>query len=75
MRTYKDLAIAEEEQKLVDAVNGDAKLLLDRFKAITKASRDYKSFTGLGDGMDGKVEFIYKTDSIQEASDKKSDDE
>lgn len=52
-------------QTLVDALNGDAKTLLNRLKAISKVSSNYKSFSGISDNMDGKVDFIYKTDSIE----------
>ncbi len=52
-------------QALVDAVNGDAKTLVNRLKAISKVSTDYKSFSGISDDMNGKVDFIYKTDSIE----------
>ncbi len=52
-------------QVLVDAVNGDAKTLVNRLKAISKVSANYKSFSGISDDMDGKVDFIYKTDSIE----------
>lgn len=50
---------------LVDAVDGDVKGLLNRFKAISKVSSNYKSYSGISDDMDGKVDFIYKTDSIE----------
>jgi putative membrane protein len=56
----------EGVQKLVDVVNGDVKGLLNRFKTISKVSADYKSYSGISDSMNGKVDFIYKTDSIEE---------
>lgn len=59
----------EGVQKLVDAANGDIKSLVERLKAISKASAEYKTFTGTGEGMDGQVNFIYKTDSIEKDDD------
>lgn len=51
---------------LVDAVNGDVKGIINRFKAVSAVSSDYKTYSGISDDMDGKVDFIYKTDSIGE---------
>lgn len=54
---------------ITDAVNGDLKTFRDRFKAMLQVSENYKSFSGITDDMDGKVDFIFKTDSIQPAKD------
>ena len=51
-------------QKLVDAVDGDLNGLLSRIHATADVSKDYKSFAGISDEMDGSVRFIYKTDSV-----------
>lgn len=51
---------------LVDAVDGDVKGLIDRLKAVSEVSSNYRSYSGISDDMDGKVDFIYKTDSIGE---------
>ena len=61
LKTYKEQGI----EALVDAVDGDVKGLVNRLKAISKVSSRYKSFSGISDKMDGKVDFIYKTDSIE----------
>lgn len=53
-------------QKIVDAVDGDLEGLLERLREMTRLSRDYRSFSGISDGMDGQVKFIYRTDSVQE---------
>ena len=50
--------------KIVDAVDGDLAGLMTRIKATADVSRDYRTFTGLSDGMGGQVKFIYRTDSI-----------
>lgn len=52
-------------QKIVDAVDGDLEGLLERLREMTKLSRDYRSFSGISDGMDGQVKFIYRTESVQ----------
>lgn len=52
-------------QKLVDAVDGNLGGLITRVKATVDVSRDYKSFSGLSDAMDGQVKFIYRTDAIE----------
>ncbi|WP_458863670.1 hypothetical protein [Acidaminobacterium chupaoyuni] len=57
-------------QKLVKAFDGDLKGLTDRLKALVDVSEEYQSFTGVADGMDGSVEFIYRTDSIEAQQDK-----
>ena len=50
---------------LVDAVDGDVKGLVSRLKAVSEVSSHYKTYSGISDEMDGKVDFIYKTDSIE----------
>lgn len=52
-------------QKLVDALDGDLDGLLTRIQATADVSRNYKSFAGINDEMDGYVRFIYKTDAIE----------
>ena len=53
-------------QKLVKLFNGDIKSLTNNLKGIIEAGRSYQSFSGLSDGMNGKVKFIIKTASIGE---------
>lgn len=52
-------------QKLVNAVDGDLSSLAERLRATLDASKNYKTFTGLDDEMDGRVKFIFRTDSIE----------
>lgn len=52
-------------QKLVDVLDGDFASVLTRFQATVDVSKDYHSFAGLCDDLDGDVKFIYKTDAIQ----------
>ncbi len=52
-------------QKLIDAVDGDLDGLLTRIRATADVSKDYKSFAGISDEMDGAVKFIYKTGAVE----------
>lgn len=61
MKKFKEEGI----DSIVDAANGDIKDIIDRFKAVQKASKKYNNYSGISDDMDGKVDFIYKTDSIE----------
>ena len=51
-------------QKLYEAVNEDLGGLLTRFRATCDVSKEYKSFAGIRDDMDGQVKFIYRTEEI-----------
>ncbi len=50
-------------QPLVDAAGGISNLA-KRLSAVSRVSRDYRSFTGVGEDMSGSVRFIYKTTSV-----------
>ena len=52
-------------QKLTDAVSGDLSTLTERIRAISDAAKAYQSYGGIAGGMDGKVNFIYRTDAIE----------
>ncbi len=52
-------------QKLADAADGDLKGLTTRFKSTVDVSKNFKSFSGISNGMDGQVKFIYRTDAIE----------
>lgn len=54
-------------KKLIDAVDGDIGGLAARLKATIDVSKNYKSFAGISDEMDGNVRFIYKTDAIEKS--------
>ncbi|MBR1482967.1 MAG: hypothetical protein IJ598_08395 [Ruminococcus sp.] len=56
----------EGVDKITDAVDGDLSSLTQRFKAMVQAAKNYRTFSGKTDSMDGKVNFIFKTDSIEE---------
>lgn len=52
-------------QKLIDAVDGDIAGLVDRINATVEAARSCNNFSGIADGTDGEVKFIYRTDSVE----------
>ena len=52
-------------QKIIDAVDGDLSGLVDRVKATIDVSKKYRNFSGISEGMDGQVKFIYRTDGIE----------
>ena len=49
--------------RLTDAID-DVSTFITRARATVDVSRGYKSFSGLVDGTDGEVRFVYRTDSI-----------
>lgn len=51
--------------KIAEAYNNDVKELIDRLKKLSDISKAYNSFSGIGNGMDGKVKFIYTIDGIE----------
>lgn len=57
-------------QKLVDAFDGDIEDFIARLRATVDVSKNYKSFSGISDEMDGQVKFIYRTDSIKAEKEK-----
>lgn len=49
-------------EKLVSAFSGDTEKLLDKMNEMLDASREYKSFSGISNGMDGEVKFVFVMD-------------
>ena len=37
----------------------------ERLKATVELAKEYRSFSGISDGMDGNVKFIYRTESVK----------
>ena len=54
-------------QKLTQALGDNVEGLVDRLTATVEVSRNYHSFSGISDGMDGEVRFVYRTDAIEDA--------
>jgi len=46
-------------EKLVSVFDGDIDALLDKANELLDASKEYKNFSGIADGMDGSVKFIF----------------
>ncbi len=58
----------EGTEKLADTVTSildGSDDLQNRAKAVNKAAKNYKSFSGISDGMDGSVKFIMTTKEIK----------
>lgn len=51
--------------RLVEAVDGDLEGLTDRIHAISDVSKNYKTFAGITDEMEGSVKFIYRTEAVE----------
>ena len=51
-------------QKLTEVFDGDLTKLVDRLKALRDVSKDYATYSGLADGMNGTVKFLFRTESI-----------
>ena len=51
--------------KLNEIYEDDVKKLVNRLKVIKEAGEDYMSFSGIGNSMTGKVNFIIKTEAVE----------
>ena len=51
--------------RLVEAVDGDLEGLTDRIHAISDLSKNYKTFAGITNKMEGSVKFIYRTEAVE----------
>lgn len=52
-------------RKLTELIDGDLANVVTRLKATIDVSEHYTNFSGIADGMDGQVKFIYRTDEIE----------
>ena len=57
----------EGVEKLVSVLGDNVEDLAERLTATVEVSRNYRSFSGLTDGMDGAVRFIYRTEAVEKA--------
>jgi putative membrane protein len=60
MNKFNDEGIGKIEDMLGDDLNDVVALI----EAIQEEGSNYKNYSGISDGMDGNVKFIYKTDII-----------
>ncbi len=51
--------------KLNNVYEDDFKGFLNRLKAVCEVGKDYRSFSGIHDSMDGEVKFIIETEAIE----------
>ncbi len=51
--------------QLSEALDGDVETVIERVNASADAAKEYTSFSGIADGKDGSVKFIYRTDEIK----------
>ena len=61
-KTLNDGMIQFNEEgikKLVSAFDGDLDGLLDKLNTMIASSKKYTNFSGISDGMDGEVKFIF----------------
>ena len=52
-------------EKLVEALDGDLKGLMERLNAMAEAAGAYRTFSGLSGDMDGQVKFLYRTEGTK----------
>ncbi len=52
-------------QKLTEVFEDDVEGLVDKMDAMKELSKEYRSFAGISDEMEGSVKFIYKTEGIE----------
>lgn len=65
MKQFKD----EGTGKLQNEYNDNIKMVLDRFQSLTGDNANYRTFSGIADGMDGSVKFIFQTAEISSEED------
>ena len=47
----------------MSAFDGDISGMLDKLNGMLDASKEYKNFAGISDGMDGEVKFVFVTEN------------
>lgn len=55
---------AEGTGKLQNEYDNNIKTVIERFRSLTVGAKEYKTFSGVADGMDGEVQFIFETEEI-----------
>lgn len=64
MSQFNDKAILQLQTTVADVGEG-TRDLLDRVQVIQKASEEYRSYSGIADGMEGSVKFIMSTEEVK----------
>lgn len=65
MKKFKKKGVLKLKNVLLDLLEG-AEDIQDTAEAISDASKDYKTFSGIAKGMDGNVKFIMTTEEIRD---------
>ncbi|MCR5726739.1 MAG: hypothetical protein K6G24_04660 [Lachnospiraceae bacterium] len=52
-------------QKITEAVEGELEGLIERVRAMGDLAKAYNNFSGISEGMNGQVKFIFRTDEIK----------
>lgn len=63
MNEFNDEAVVKVTDTLTDVQDG-VQELKDRVKGVSNASNDYQSFSGLAEGMQGRVKFVMTTEEV-----------
>lgn len=50
-------------EKILNAYNGDIEPLTEKIQAVLDAGADYQTYTGIADGVNGSVKFLYRTEA------------
>lgn len=73
MAKFNEEGIKEIDNKLGSKVK-DAEELLATKDEVVKLGENYKTFAGAGEGMEGSVKFIMKTDEIEKKKEEKKEE-
>lgn len=64
MNAFQDEAVEKLTDSMADMTEGIG-ILTDRVKGISNASKEYQSYSGLADGMEGTVKFVMSTEEVK----------
>lgn len=64
MNEFNDEAVVKITDTITDVKDG-VQELKDRVRGVSDASNDYQSFSGLAEGMQGKVKFVMTTEEVK----------
>ena len=57
--------ISDEAYEVIDELSDNLASVFERLKETLSVSKSYTSYSGIADGMNGNVKFIYRTGSIE----------
>lgn len=55
---------ADGTGRIQNEYDNNIKTVVERFKSLSAGAKEYKTFSGVADGMDGEVQFIFQTEEI-----------